>query len=61
MAKVDIKDAYFSVPTLPEHPNWSVYLNENFTSLLAYQTVSLWVSESLLSYQSHHLRFPESY
>ena len=51
MAKVDIKDAYYSVPILPEHQkyfsNFISTLEENFINLHAFQMVFAQVHANL--------------
>ena len=51
MAKVDIKDAYYSVSILPEHQKYENFtLEENFINLHAFQTVFPQVHANLQNY-----------
>ena len=51
MAKVDIKDAYYSVSILPEHQKYlKIFLEGNFISLHAFQTAFARVHLNLQNY-----------
>ena len=51
IAKVDIKDAYYSVPILPEHQEYlKFFLEVNFINLHALQTVFAQVHANLQNY-----------